>query len=58
MNPMTGAINKFIVALIGAAVILVNTKYNTGWMLDEAQINSIAAVLTPALVFLIPNRKA
>lgn len=55
---MNSTINKALVAIIGGAVILVNSLFNTDWALDETMINSIAAVVTPILVYLVPNAKA
>lgn len=55
---MNGSINKALVAIIGGAVILANTLFNTDWVVDEAMVNSIAAVVTPILVWAVPNVKA
>jgi len=50
-------VNKFVVATLGLAVILVNTWFNQDWVLSEELINSIAGPLTAALVWLIPNKE-
>lgn len=55
---MNTTINKALVAIIGGAVILANSLLNTDWVVDETMINSIAAVVTPILVYLVPNAKA
>lgn len=57
MNPLNTAVNKFVIAVIGMVVMYVNTRYNTDWVLDAATINYIAGILTPALVYYIPNKK-
>jgi predicted membrane-bound mannosyltransferase len=55
---MNTTINKALVAIIGGAIILANSLFNTDWVVDEAMINSIAAVVTPILVYLVPNKAA
>lgn len=55
---MSTTINKALVALLGAAVVLANTFFNNGVSVSPETINTIAAVLTPVLVWLIPNAKA
>lgn len=55
---MNSNINKALVAIVGGVVILANSLFNTDWVVDEAMINSIAAVVTPILVYLVPNAKA
>lgn len=53
---MNSNINKALIAIVGGVVILANSLFNTDWAVDEAMINSIAAVLTPILVYLVPNK--
>lgn len=53
---MNGSINKALVAIIGGVVILANSLLNTDWVVDEAMVNSIAAVATPLLVYFVPNK--
>lgn len=55
---MITSFDKAIVALIMAGVFLINTFFNTSLTVDVATVNSIAAVLTPLLVWLIPNKHA
>jgi len=54
---MITSVDKAIAALVMAGVFLANTFFNTDWAVDAATINTIAAVLTPVLVWLIPNKK-
>lgn len=48
--------DKAFAALIMAAIFLINNF--TGWHLgiSEDTVNALAAVLTPLLVWLVPNR--
>lgn len=49
--------NKAIVAIIGGIVVLLGAfGINPVW-LDEGVQQSIAAILTPILVYLIPNKE-
>lgn len=54
---MITSFDKAIVAVIMAGVFLANTFLNTNWSVDAATVNSIAAVLTPILVWLVPNKQ-
>lgn len=54
---MSSTVNKALVAIIGGVVILANSLFNTDWVVDETLINSIAAVVTPVLVYLVPNKQ-
>lgn len=55
---MFTSVDKAIAALVMATVFLVNNF--TGWHLglDEDTVNAIAGVLTPLMVWLVPNRPA
>lgn len=55
---MNTTVNKALIAVIGGGVILINTFFNTGLVVDETMVNSIAAVLTPLLVYFVPNKGA
>jgi lipopolysaccharide export LptBFGC system permease protein LptF len=50
------AFNKAIVALIMAGVALYNVFVGFPINIDEATLSAIVAVITPVLVYLIPNR--
>jgi hypothetical protein len=53
---MFTTVDKAVVALIMAAIFLVNNF--TGWHLglSEDTVNAVAGVLAPLLVWLVPNR--
>ena len=53
---MFTTMDKAIAALVMASVFLINNF--TGWHLglSEETVNAIAGVLTPLLVWLVPNR--
>lgn len=55
---MFTTVDKAIAALVMATIFLVNNF--TGWQLglDEETVNAIAGVLTPIVVWLVPNRTA
>lgn len=52
------AYNKAIVAVLMAIIAVANTFFNTGLVVDPATVNTVAALLTPILVWAIPNRSA
>lgn len=47
--------NKAIVALIMAIIMIVQNRFHISLGIDEATLTSILAVLTPILVYFIPN---
>ena len=51
------AYSKAIVAAIMAAVGLANVFFNTGWIVDEAAVTAAVSLLTPVLVYLVPNKE-
>lgn len=53
---MFTTIDKAIAALVMAMIFLINSF--TGWHLgiSEDTVNAVAGVLTPLLVWLVPNR--
>lgn len=53
---MSTQYNKAAVALIMAVIALVNTWKPGLIPVDESTVNTVVAVLTPLLVFLVPNR--
>lgn len=55
---MFTTIDKALVALIMAVLFLLNHFFNVNFGLDESTVTSIVAVLTPILVWAIPNKKA
>lgn len=48
--------DKALVALVMALIFLANKFFNTSISVDEATVNGIITLLTPVLVFLIPNK--
>lgn len=50
--------DKALVAVIMAAIFFANEYFNAGLTVDPTVINQIVAVLTPVLVWAIPNKKA
>lgn len=52
------AYNKAIVAVLMAAIAVANTFFNTSLAVDAATVNTVAALITPVLVWAIPNRSA
>lgn len=56
---MSGEFNKAIVALIMAALIVIEQiwGFSASWLTEEL-ITTILAVLTPILIWLVPNLPA
>jgi hypothetical protein len=50
------AYNKAIAAAVMAAIGLANAFLNTGIVVDPEAVNAAVALLTPVLVYLIPNK--
>lgn len=50
------AYNKAIVAAIMAAVGLANAFFNAGLVVDPDAVTAAVSLLTPVLVYLIPNK--
>ena len=50
------AYNKAIVAAVMAAVGIVNAFWNTGLIVDEATVTAAVSLLTPLLVYIVPNK--
>ena len=48
--------NKAIVAVIGGAIVIVNTIWNVDVGIDPGTINAVASLATAALVYLVPNK--
>lgn len=53
---MLSSVDKAIVALIMAIVALINSTTNFHIGLTETQVTVILTVLSPALVWLVPNK--
>jgi hypothetical protein len=53
-----GHYNKAIAAFIMAVIGLVNVFFNTGIVVDPEAVNVVVGLLTPILVYLIPNKGA
>ncbi len=56
--PMFASSAKAIVALVGALIYLANTYLGWNLGISEEALNTIIAVLMPALVWLVPNKRA
>lgn len=55
---MFTGVDKALVALVMAAIFLINNFTGLSIGIGEDTINAIAAVLTPILVYFVPNKKA
>lgn len=56
---MFSSVDKALVAIVMGLAFLATTIFHVsipGW-LNEANVTQVLAVLTPILVFLIPNKK-
>lgn len=51
------AYSKAIVAFVMAAILLLNTFFNTGIVVSEETVTTVVGLFLPVLVYLIPNRK-
>ena len=49
--------NKFIIAVIGAAATLIFDQYGVDWGLPPDWPETVTAVLTPILVYFVPNQE-
>lgn len=54
---MFSSIDKAVVALLMAGVFLLNNLVGWDLGLGEDTLNAVAAVLSPLLVWLVPNRR-
>jgi hypothetical protein len=52
------AYNKAIVAFILAVIGLVNVIWNTGIIVDPDTVTAAVSLVTPLLVYLVPNKSA
>jgi hypothetical protein len=50
--------NKAIVAAVMAAIGIANTFFNAGLVIEPETVNTVVALLTPLLVYIIPNKDA
>jgi hypothetical protein len=48
--------NKAIVAAIMAAIGIANAFFNTGIVVDPDAVTAAVSLLTPLLVYLVPNK--
>jgi hypothetical protein len=48
--------SKAIAAAVMAAIGLANAFFNQNWVVDPEAVNAAVALLTPVLVYLIPNK--
>lgn len=55
---MFTSIDKALTALVMAVLFLLNTVFGINFGLTEAQVATILTVLTPFLVWLVPNKPA
>ncbi len=54
---MFTGIDKALIALVMAAIYILNTFFGFHLGINEMTLNTIVAVITPILVYLIPNKK-
>lgn len=54
---MFSSIDKAVIALLMASVFLLNNLVGWDLGLGEDTVNAIAAIMTPLLVWLVPNRR-
>lgn len=57
-NVMFTSMDKALTALVMAVLFLLNSAFGISFGLTEAQVATILTVLTPLLVYLIPNKSA
>ena len=55
---MITSVDKFLVAALGAAAFALINWFGVDLNVDQDWINSLTAVLTPVLVWVVPNREA
>ena len=55
---MITTVDKALVAFIMGGVFLLNHFTSFHFMLDEGTVTTIVGVLTPVLVYLVPNKAA
>lgn len=48
--------NKAIVALVMALIGIANTFFNAGVNISPETVNTVVALLTPLLVYIVPNK--
>lgn len=53
---MFTAFDKALVAVIGAALLWVNTKYGFKFSTDPADVQIISGFIEAALVYFVPNK--
>lgn len=53
---MITTLDKAIVALVMAGVFLINNFTSFHFAVSEETVNAIASVLTPLLVYFVPNK--
>lgn len=54
---MITTFDKALVAIIMAGVFFANELFNAGLTVDPGLVNNIVAVLTPLLVWAVPNKR-
>ena len=54
---MFTSIDKALVAVIMGAIAILNQGFHFNIGVSEATVNILATVLTPILVYLVPNKK-
>lgn len=55
---MFTSMDKALVALIMGALFIMNSVFGVNLGFTEAQVSAVIGVLTPILVYLIPNKTA
>lgn len=49
--------NKFIIAIVGAVATMIFDRYGMAWGLPADWPQTVTAVVTPILVYVIPNQE-
>jgi hypothetical protein len=48
--------DKALAALVMALIYMANTFLNTGLTISEETVNTVISLITPVLVWLVPNK--
>ena len=55
---MITSVDKFLVAALGAIIFALTNWFGVDLNVDQDWVNSLTAVLTPVLVWMVPNKEA
>ena len=53
---MITSVDKFLIAVIGSIVFALNNFFGFSFAVDPNVINGLVVVLTPVLVYFMPNK--